>query len=244
MAELVKPVRFVRHVACEPPGYFGSFLDKYGYPYEVICVDEGAVVPQDLDQVAGLVIMGGPGNVNEPTGWMKQELDLIRHAADRGMPMVGICLGAQLISSALGGSVTPAGTLEVGWHAVEQVAGPGAPGWFLDLPPRFEVFQWHAHTFSLPSGAVALLSSTCVENQAFALDNILAMQFHLEVTPQSVKELTLRYPSDMENVSDCVQSASAITADLDTRTSRLHKVADVVFDRWVRNVYSGERRSR
>ena len=102
----MKPIRFFRHVACEPPGYFGTFLEEHGYAYEVTCLDEGIAVPRDLDEVAGLVFMGGPGNVNEPTGWMAQELDLIRDAADRGLPMLGICLGAQLISKALGGSLT------------------------------------------------------------------------------------------------------------------------------------------
>ena len=183
--------------------------------------------------------MGGPGDVNEPTGWMKHELDLIRHAADRGIPLLGICLGAQLISEALGGSVMPGATLEVGWHLVEQVADSSAQEWFTGLPSRFEVFQWHAHTFSIPPGAAALLRGRCAENQAFAINNILAMQFHLEVTPESIKELTLRYRSDVENVSDCVQSATAITADLDARTSRPYEIADIVFGRWVRNVHNG-----
>jgi GMP synthase-like glutamine amidotransferase len=228
----MKPIRLFRHVACEPPGYLGTFLAQHDCPTEVICVDEGVAVPQDLDEVSGLVFMGGPGNVNEPTGWMVQELELIRAAADRGLPVLGICLGAQLISKALGGCVSPAATLEVGWHPVEQVA----PAGFADLPLRFEVFQWHAHTFSIPPGAVALMRSQCAENQAFEIGNILAMQFHLEITPESIRDLTLRYSSDLEQVSDCVQTAAAITADLDARTDRLHKIADIVFGRWVRNM--------
>lgn len=235
----MKPIRFFCHVTCEPPGYLGTYLEEHGYPYEVICLDKGIAVPEDLNDVAALVFMGGPGDVNEPTGWMKQELDLIRHAADRGIPMLGICLGAQLISEALGGSVMPGARLEVGWHPVEQGADVSASGWFTGLPSQFEVFQWHAHTFSLPPGAVALLSSKCAENQAFAINNILAMQFHLEVTPESITELTLRYPGDVEGVSECVQSATEITADLDSRTSHLYEIADVVFGRWVRNVYKG-----
>jgi GMP synthase-like glutamine amidotransferase len=201
----MKSVRIFRHMACEPPGYLGTVLEKRGCPFEVVCVDEGRAVPGQLDEVAGLVFMGGPGNVNEPTAWMLQELDLIRHAADRGVPLLGICLGAQLISKALGGSVMPGATLEVGWHAVERVAAASAQGWLAGLPQRFEVFQWHAHTFSIPHGAVALLRSRCAENQAFAAGNILAMQFHLEVTPKSVRELTQRYPGDTEPVSECVQ---------------------------------------
>ena len=236
----MKPVRIFRHVACEPPGYLGTLLEKHGCPYEVVCLDEGVDPPGDLNGLAGLVFMGGPGNVNEPPGWMRQELNLVRVAADRGIPLLGICLGAQLISKALGGTITPGAMMEVGWHVVEQLAESSVPGWFADLSPRFEVFQWHAHTFSIPPGAVGLLRSRCAENQAFAIGNILAMQFHLEITPESIKGLTQRYRGDMEQVSDCVQSATAITADLDARTSRLHEIADLVFGRWLRTVCNGQ----
>ena len=221
---------------CEPPGYLGTMFEARGIPYEVVCLDEGVAVPCDLDTVAGLVFMGGAGNVNEPTDWMRQELNLIGRAVERGMPMLGICLGAQLIGKALGGEVMPARTLEVGWHPVTQVTDADVPGWFTDLPPRFEVFQWHAHTFSIPPGAVALLRGRCVEHQAFALGNILATQFHLEIMPSSIQGLTQRFSSDIEQLSDCVQSADVITADLEARTRRLHRLAEVVFARWLQAV--------
>lgn len=222
---------------CEPPGYLGTLLAARGIPFEVVCLDEGVPVPQDLDAVAALVFMGGAGNVSAPTGWMQQELALIRRALQRDIPMLGICLGAQLIARALGGSVAPNHTLEVGWHTVEQVAGNAAPEWFAGLPPRFEVFQWHAHTFTLPPGAVALLRGRCAERQAFAHGNILATQFHLEIMPRTVHGLTQRFRGDIEVLSDCVQSAAVITADLAARTARLHRIADVVFGRWLDRVY-------
>lgn len=229
----MKSIRFFRHVACESPGYFGTLLERQGLSYDVLCLDEGVSVPRDPGQAAGLVIMGGPGNVNEPTDWMQQELELIRRAADQGVPVLGICLGAQLISKALGGEVYRGGSLEVGWHAVELIEDTGGQGWFDGLPSRFEVFQWHEHTFSLPPGATALARSACAEQQAFAIGNMLAMQFHLEMTPESITGLVARYPGDLEPVSDCVQSAATITTDLAERTQRLYRIADVVFGRWV-----------
>lgn len=236
----MKPVRIFCHVTCEPPGYLGTFLEAHGCPVEPVCIGDGREVPQDLDRVAALVIMGGPGNVNDPPSWMQQELELIRRAATLGVPLLGICLGAQLISKALGGTVTSGERLEVGWHPVEQLEGSAASGWFAGLPRRFEVFQWHAHSFSIPQGAVPLLRSDCAENQAFAIGNILAMQFHLEVTPESVRALTQRFSGDMEPVSDCVQDAAAVTADLEARASRLHGVANVVFGRWLRSIRPGQ----
>lgn len=236
----MKPIRFFRHVACESPGHLGSMLDQRSYPYQLICLDEGIAVPRDLDAVAGLVFMGGPGNVNEPTGWMQQEMELIRDAADKGVPVLGICLGAQLISKALGGEVMPAETLEIGWHAVEWFEDSlPAQRWFADLPPRFEVFQWHAHTYSLPPGAVALARSACAEQQAFAISNILALQFHLEITAESIRTIVERYPGDLEKVSECVQSGTVITAELGARTRDLYRIADVVFGRWLEGVYGG-----
>jgi GMP synthase-like glutamine amidotransferase len=229
----MKPIRFFRHVACESPGYLGTMLERHGVPFDLVCLDEGVSVPLDTGEVAGLVIMGGPGNVNEPTGWMQQEMELIRRAADEDVPVLGICLGAQLISKALGGEVFRGKSLEVGWHAVERTVDVSGPGWFDGLPSRFEVFQWHEHTFSLPPGAVALARGACAEQQAFAIGNMLAMQFHLEMTPESITGLVERYPGDLEDPSDCVQSAESITADLTVRTRRLYRIADVVFGRWV-----------
>ncbi len=235
----MKPVRFFRHVACEPPGYLGRMLDQRACPSELICIDEGVTVPGDLDTVAALVFMGGPGNVAEPTEWMQQELALIQEAAARGIPVLGICLGAQLISQALGGVVMPGESLEAGWHTVEwpENSSP-ARHWFAGLPSRFEVFQWHAHTWSLPPGAVALARSACFEQQAFAIGNILALQFHLEITAESIQRIVARYPGDLEQVSECVQSAAAITANLDERTRSLYRVAEVIFGRWLDRVYA------
>jgi len=234
----MKPLRVFRHVTCESPGYLGNMLDERGYPYELVCLDEGIDVPRDLGAVAGLVFMGGEGSVNTPTSWMRQEMELIREAADKNLPLLGICLGAQLMSKALGGEALPADTLEVGWHEVEWFEdSPAARRWFADLPRHFEVFQWHAHTYSLPPGAVALARSACVEQQAFAIGNSLALQFHLEISAESICAIVERYPGDLEKVSACVQSRAAITEQVGARTRELYRIADVVFGRWLDSVY-------
>ncbi|HID81715.1 MAG TPA: type 1 glutamine amidotransferase [Chromatiales bacterium] len=232
---LMKPLRIFSHVACESPGYLATFLELQGFPFEVICLDKGVPVPQDLDDVAGLVILGGPGDVNKPTDWMKGEMELIGRAIKQDLPVLGICLGAQMLSKVLGGVVTPNKTLEVGWHPVINAS---TKGWFADLPAAFEVFQWHAHTFSLPKGAVALAHSTCAELQAFAFNNNLAMQFHLEMTPESIAYLIQQYASDLEEASSCVQDADIITSDLETRTRNLYQIADVVYGRWLECIYN------
>lgn len=229
----MKPVIVFIHVACDSPGYITTFLEQRKIDYELVCLDEGVPLSLDLADVSGLVFMGGPGNVGEPTDWMRQEMRLISEAAKRGVPMLGICLGAQLISKALGGEVYPAESLEVGWHEVERLPQENGPWWFDDLPARWEVFQWHAHTYTLPPGAVALARSKCAEQQAFALGNILALQFHLEMTPEIIRSVISRYASDLEYTSDCVQSPENIVQELETRTRNGFAIADLVFARWV-----------
>jgi GMP synthase-like glutamine amidotransferase len=231
----MKPIRIFSHVSTDSSGYLATFLELRGYPFELICLDKGVPAPQELDKFSALVFMGGPGNVNEPTDWMKGELDLIIRAIKRDIPILGICLGAQLLSKALGGVVRPNKTLEVGWHPVVNAS---SSDWFAGLPATFEVFQWHAHTFSLPKEAVALAHSTCAELQAFAINNnTLAMQFHLEMTTESIRYLTQRYASDLEATSGCVQDADFITLDLEKRIHKLHQIAEVVYDRWLQKVY-------
>ena len=164
----MKPVRIFRHIACEPPGYLGDFLRARGVPFEVVCIDEGQTVPADLDGVSGLVFMGGAGSVHDSHSWIAEEIALIRRAVAEEMPVLGVCLGGQLMSVALGGEVTRAPAMEIGWHEVRQVPGAVARDWLAGAPERFTAYHWHAWTFSVPEGAERLLASDCTANQAFA----------------------------------------------------------------------------
>ena len=177
--------------------------------------------------------MGGPGDVNSPLGWMRQEELLIQQAAAIGLPVMGICLGGQMMARALGGQVSSEYRLEVGWHHVElaqdALMQPMAQG----LPARFEVFQWHAHEFQFPPGTRPLLSGRCTSSQAFALDNMLAMQFHLEVTADTVRALTRKFSDDIKGASDCVQQAGELCHNLEERLNNLHQIADVIYANWL-----------
>ena len=130
----MKPIRLFTHVVCQPPGYLADLLDRLGLPYEQVCLYDGQSVPQDLDSVAALVIMGGPGNVNEPTDWMTQEVELIKQAYKNHTPVLGVCLGAQLMSKALGGEVWQGDEVEVGWHEVQVLAEARKHPSFMRLP--------------------------------------------------------------------------------------------------------------
>jgi len=229
----MKPVRLFRHINCSIPGYLCKYLEDHGVPFEIACVGDGMPVPDSLDDISGLVFMGGPGDVNSPVVWMQEEQAMIRKAAARGTPVMGVCLGAQMISKALGGSTSSDYKLEVGWHHVETQDGAEDNPWFKGLPSRFEVFQWHAHEFTLPPGATPLLTSRCTPCQAFSAGNMLAMQFHLEINASTVRSLTQQYAGDISTVSDCVQQAGELCGRLDEHISHLHTTADTIYSNWL-----------
>lgn len=240
MISVQKPVRVFRHTNCSNRGHLCHFLEKHEVPYEIACVgcEEGAsmAVPASLDDVSGLIFMGGPGDVNSSLPWMQKEIELIQRAVEYGTPVMGVCLGAQMISKALGGEVSSDYELEVGWHKVEPVVGSDDHFWFQGLPTPLEVFQWHAHDFTLPPGATSLLSSRCTPHQAFSLGNILAMQFHMEITVETVRRLRQQYAGDMNTASSCVQDASEMCQNLDARVEQLHRNADLIYLKWLQQL--------
>jgi GMP synthase-like glutamine amidotransferase len=233
----MKSVRIFIHDVCEPPDYLVSLLDRLGYPYELVCLYRNRTVPMDLDKVSALVFMGGAGNVHEPTEWMQQELELIHQADAENIPVLGICLGAQLICKALGGIVWEADHLEVGWHQVRLLADSHEHPSFQSLPDEFTVFQWHAHVFLPPAGATALATSDCTSCQAFSLRQHLALQFHLEMDERVIRTLLKTYASDIAEVSECVQDAATILQDVSANSRATFDIADRLFTPWFDALY-------
>ena len=233
----MKPIRIFTHIACEPPGYLADLLDRLGYPYEQVCLYDGAPVPMDLDSVSGLVFMGGPGNVNQPTGWMNQEIELIQKAYANDTPVLGVCLGAQLMSKALGGDVHPGHSVEVGWHEVELLPAAKNSPYLSAAAEKFLVFQWHAHVFTPPPFAEPLAVSDCTECQAYVYKNSLAVQFHLEMTEGIIRDLIRRYGSDLEENSNCVQNGEQILGDIGIKSRQVNAMTGVIFTPWFRSLY-------
>jgi len=238
----LKRLIIIRHIMCEPLGYLCAYLQRHELDFEVICLVEGLPVPTDLNKVSGLIFMGGAGSVNEPKDWITQELALIRQADAQGIPMLGICFGAQLISKALGGNVQEGHELEIGWHNIQALNEAGGTPrneltekklWLTGLPENFIAFQWHAHTLSAPPGATQLWRNDCYEQQGFVKDKVLGMQFHLEVSAESILDSTHRYASDLLHVKHCTQSVEQINENIEQRIDKLHDVADQVYHRWL-----------
>lgn len=229
----MKPVRIFRHITCEGPGYLGTLLDKQQISYEIIPVDANQPVPQSLDDVSGLVFMGGSMSVNDPLDWIVDEIKLIQTAREQDMPMLGICLGSQLIAKALGVTVSKGTGQEIGWSNVHKVQPQQNDGWLDGLDNQFTAFHWHGETFPIPQDATLLLGSDCYTHQAFSIGNTLALQFHLEMTADMVREWVGLYQEDVHSGHPCVQAEDNLLAETDARVRELNAVADVVFSNWI-----------
>ena len=140
-----------------------------------------------------LIILGGPMSVHDEKEypWIAQEKDLIRRAIERGKRVIGICLGAQLIAEVLGATVSKNTFREIGWMPITKTAEGKNHELLSGIPDTIHVFHWHGETFNLPKGATRLFSSEACENQAFSYgDNVLALQFHLEMTSEAIKTIS------------------------------------------------------
>lgn len=180
---------YLQHVPFEGLGSIEPWLEATGFEITSTRLYESAELP-DPEIMDLLVVMGGPMSVNDEGEfpWLAREKQFIRDAINLGKPILGICLGAQLIASALGARVYSNAVKEIGWFPIEGVAS-NDPSVFL-FPPSVDVFQWHGETFDLPAGAIRLAESDACENQAFQIGNsVIGLQFHLETTPESARDI-------------------------------------------------------
>lgn len=222
-----------RHIECEGPGYLGRFLDRENIPCRIIAVDKNEAVPANLNGASALVFMGGPMSVNDPDDWIQRELDLIRNAEKQGLPILGHCLGGQLISKALGAIIKPNPVREIGWHAIEKIPGREADEWLGDIHFPVELFHWHGETFELPENVTPLFKSQFCDNQAYVKNNILALQCHVEMLPDMVAEWADLYSDQIAEPDESVQSKKQMTENIEQRITAAQHVADVLYKRWL-----------
>ena len=229
----MKPVAIFRSSPIEGPGYLSDFLDERGIPWQLIRIDSGDEIPTRIDPFSGLVFMGGPMSVNDDLPWIDPAINLIRDADRAGLPVLGHCLGGQLMSKAFGGSVARSDNKEFGWGEVTRSDNDTAREWFGDQSV-IDVFHWHGEFFTRPQGAVHLLSSRYCENQAFSMGKHLAMQCHIEMTQGMVMNWSeMGSGAEGGGVGPPVQSSQAMRTDLIKRISTLNRTAQGVYQKWI-----------
>lgn len=229
----MKPIAIFRHAPTEGPGHFASFLDARKLPWKIIAVDAGEAVPVSPEAYSGLVFMGGPMSVNDDLPWIPQVLNLIRAAVKAGIPVLGHCLGGQLIAKALGGEVSRNPIKEIGWGRVAVADNPEARYWFGDLA-GFEAFHWHGETFSLPPGATRILESPHCANQAYVQGKHLGMQCHVEMTEAMIREWCAVGAEEIAAAqSPAVQTPEAMIALNGANLPPLNRTAERLYSRWI-----------
>lgn len=175
----------LQHVPFEGPGAIADAVRDAGAELEVVRIDNGdpVPVPDAVDAMTGLVVMGGPMGVHDDLAWLEAERALLRAAVDAGLPVLGICLGAQQLAAAMGAEVTTGPVPECGVGEVHLTPAALADPVFGPAPTPLPCVHWHGDTFSLPAGAVRLAGNEAYENQAFRVGGrAYGLQFHVEVT--------------------------------------------------------------
>jgi GMP synthase (glutamine-hydrolysing) len=216
-----------RHVPHEHLGRIEPELTRRGIGIDYADLYQPDAAAPDPSLYDGLIFMGGPMSVNDGLPYLEQEMRWIAQAVERRRPVLGVCLGAQLIAKGLGARVYPNAVKEIGWFEIDLTGEAAGDPLFAGAGPRETVFQWHGETFDLPPGARSLASSAACVNQAFCVgSSTYGMQFHLEVTPEMIADWCEQDAicGDLREVRVPIDKAHNAT--------RLAALARQVFGRW------------
>lgn len=228
----------LQHARAEHPGIFRTFLEEDGHSYDSVELDEGEALPL-LDGYDALWVMGGPMDVwqEDAHPWLKDEKAFIKEAVEqRGLPYLGLCLGHQLLAEALGGSVGPSDTPEIGVMDV-QLTEEGASGVFFDgLPPKFKTLQWHsAEIKQMPAGAACLATSPDCVVQAMKWETrAYSAQFHVEVEQDTVRNWAA-IPEYEKALIDAMgtDGMKTMQAAADENLAEFNKTAERLYINWL-----------
>jgi GMP synthase (glutamine-hydrolysing) len=236
----------LQHIACEPPGVFEDVLLERGADLHRVELDEGDPLP-DWRDFDAIVAMGGPMSANDEgeLPWLRDEKRLIGEAVRAGVPYWGVCLGVQLLASALGARVYPGDVPEVGLLPVELTGDGRADPVFGDLNATLVTLQWHGDTFDLPEGAVRLASSPAYANQAFRVENAYGVQFHLEVSAEMAREWAEvpEYIASLERTLG-PERAPVFLAEIEASADDMRAAGRTLFERWLSSTSKTSSQSR
>jgi len=234
---VAKELLIFMHTVDDAPGYVATILRRRNIRYRVIHSYENETIPELDDTIAGLIFLGGTMSVNDDIDWIEQEVRLIRQAIAVGLPIIGHCLGGQLISKALGQQISKNPAVEIGWFPCFRENNSEANAWLGDIEEPFIMFHWHDETFALPPQAKLLFSSKYCENQAYSYgDNVLAMQCHIEMTEPLLNAWFDTYAEQLLTQSKSEQSHTQMKVNLTENVAVLNRVTEQLYAKWLSKI--------
>lgn len=222
----------IQHIQCETLGIIADALKAEGVSFESIRPSEGRPVPKELKDASGLVILGGPMGVYEQDRYpfLRQEIHLIQQALREDKPVLGICLGSQLLATALGAKVKKGKKKEIGWYPVTLTAAALSDPLWRGVEPSFMAYHWHGDIFVLPSGAVSLASSELTECQAFRYgQRAYGFLFHMEVTQKIIEGMVKTFSDELRETG---VNGDEIVERAKDHLPQLQNIGRLVFQRW------------
>jgi GMP synthase (glutamine-hydrolysing) len=232
-----KAALILQHTIEERGGLFEEMLLEQGWALEVLPLFAGADLPASLNGFGLTLVLGGPMSANqeEDHPFLRKEIPFLRKALKTEEPVLGICLGAQLMAKALGARVLPGPHKEIGWYWLNQTPAARTDPLFSQLDPTFLVFQWHGETFDLPTGAACLAGNPAYPHQAFRWGAAAyGLQFHLEMTPPLLQTWLTAWRDEIKEARPQPTTAEDILRDAAIYLERLQSQARRVFVRYLR----------
>lgn len=225
-------VLVLQHEDCEPLGTIEDALRAAGLSFRYVRGYTGEPVPGDITDAPGLVVMGGPMGAYETERYpfLVDEMRLIEQALAHNVPILGVCLGSQLLASVLGASVRPSGRQEIGWHPITRTGTAADDPLGRTLPPRFMGFHWHGDMFDVPPGAARLAFSDPTPCQAFRYgESAYGVQFHMEITEAIARDWTRLFAGELAGAG---LNAASILDALPDHLPALRQTARAFFGAW------------
>ena len=227
-----KPVLVLQHAQPEHPGLILDALKGAGAQVETIRTDLAQPTPPSLENYAGLIIMGGPQSVYEEDKYpyLRAEKQLARLAIDNNIPLLGVCLGSQVIADVLGSEVRPGPAPEIGWKPVKRAPEAANNPVLSALPETFTPLHWHGDIYDLPKGATPIGSSEMTPIQGFTYNqNVYALLFHLEMTEPQITQMAAQFPEDIRRAN---LEPDAFLSQTPANAAALKPIATQIFTRW------------
>jgi GMP synthase (glutamine-hydrolysing) len=225
-------VFILQPVRDDGPCFLATFLREQGIAFQTACAEDGDAIPRSAAAYDAVAMLGGPMSVNDALPFLRDAAVLLRDAVDRDVPVLGHCLGGQMLARVLGAAVTDNPQPEIGWTRIVRHDHPLARAWLGDAP-ELAVYQWHSQTFALPERATRLASNDVCANQVFAIGPHLGMQFHIEVDAAKLGRWCSEAPQSAAPRTPGVQTEGAMRLDTQRWLASSQRTAARIYARWL-----------